>query len=423
MAERSVARRRPAARAASRVLGAVVAVMVVAPVAAVAAVPAPAASSDVYEYLNGVAVASAGRAWAVGAYWPSSSVSDSLIERWNGTSWRLATGAGLGRSVSSSDLADVAFASRSAAWAVGTVTFGGVVTQTLIERWHGGAWRRVRSPNPGGTPGVSTLGGVAALSPSDAWAVGYYTHVSLVHGASDRTLTEHWNGRGWRRVPSPYPGGQSGSYLLGVAAVAASDAWAVGSYVDAGGIDQCLIEHWNGTAWRLAASPDPGGPGRSCMLYRVAAVSRSSAWAVGAYVSGHAISALIVHWNGRAWQRVRSPSPSPSAAFLYAVAASSPSDAWAVGTYDRDGVDQTLVERWNGITWRRVPSPNPAGLARRSFLSAVAIGSPSDVWATGFYDPSAGPERTLIEHWNGTYWAHVTSPNRLARRTLAVGAR
>ena len=38
--------------------------------------------------------------------------------------------------------------------------------------------------------------------------------------------------------------------------------------------------------------------------------------------------------------------------------------------------------------------------------------SASDVWAVGYYqDTSAGTYQTLIEHWNGTAWSVIASPN------------
>jgi hypothetical protein len=59
--------------------------------------------------------------------------------------------------------------------------------------------------------GSGTLSGVAATSASNAWAVG---------GA----LILHWNGKTWKRVPSP----SSAAGLSGVAATSATNAWAVG---------------------------------------------------------------------------------------------------------------------------------------------------------------------------------------------------
>jgi len=392
------------------------AVLLAVPVAALAMGRGPTArppgSGAVYEYLKGIAIAPSGRTWAVGAVWPTAKASASVIERWNGRSWRLVAGPDLGSSVSSSNLASVAMAPRRGAWAVGSVTFGGITTETLIERWNRGSWRRVPSPSPGGSPGVSSLAAVATLSRSDAWAVGYYTHVDLLQGAVDRTLIEHWAGGAWKRIRSPSPGGQFGSYLLGVAAVSPGDAWAVGHYLNGRDHDQTLIERWNGRAWRRVPSPSPGGPGESNLLYGVAAISPSKAWAVGAYATPSGTRTLIERWNGRAWRQVRSPSPGGRAgSFLYAVAVTSKSRAWAVGTYLSGGSDRTLIERWNGTSWSKVASPDPGGPVRRSFLSAVAARSASSAWAAGFFDAAGGTERTLVERWNGAAWRHVTTPS------------
>src|SRR5438270_11754958 len=58
----------------------------------------------------------------------------------------------------------------------------------------------------------------------------------------------------WSVVKSPNVG-----QLSGVAAVSASNIWAVGSYY-AGSVKagQTLIEHWNGTSWSVVKSPNVG---------------------------------------------------------------------------------------------------------------------------------------------------------------------
>src|SRR5690242_523500 len=57
-----------------------------------------------------------------------------------------------------------------------------------------------------------------------------------------------------------------------------------------------------------------------------------------------------------------------------------------------------------GLSWRVIPSPN-LGTAGNN-LNAIAVVSSGDVWAVG----SSGGQ-TLIEHWNGTSWSMVSSPN------------
>jgi hypothetical protein len=97
-----------------------------------------------------------------------------------------------------------------------------------------------------------------------------------------------------------------------------------------------------------------------------------------------------------AWSIVTSPNTSATQGnYLFDVTCTSASDCWAVGW----GGGQTLIEHWNGTTWFIVTSPNAGG------LRGVTCTSASDCWAVG---------GTLIEHWNGTAWSIVPSPNTSA---------
>src|SRR2546423_10792758 len=120
------------------------------------------------------------------------------------------------------------------------------------------------------------LNGVTATSSSNAWAVGDYRN-----GTTERTLIEHWNGTAWRVKKSPSVG-LGANDLKGVAATSSSNAWAVGDYHSGTAYaDLTLIEHWNGTAWRVKQSPNVGTYDN--YLYGVTATSSSNAWAVGSY--------------------------------------------------------------------------------------------------------------------------------------------
>src|SRR5438874_940226 len=115
----------------------------------------------------------------------------------------------------------------------------------------GWGWSVIPSPNVGTRP--TALNGVAAVSASDVWAVG-------THGSSsgNRTLIEHWNGSSWSIVDSPNPG-TSYNGLNRVVVPSANDIWAVGRYThDDSGYAQTLIEHWNGSSWSIVPSPNPG---------------------------------------------------------------------------------------------------------------------------------------------------------------------
>ncbi len=95
-----------------------------------------------------------------------------------------------------------------------------------------GTWSVVKSPNVGSR--INSLSGVAAVSASNIWAVGSYSKGSLI---------EHWNGTSWSVVKSPNVGSQF-NYLSGVAAVSASNIWAVGDYKSSASPYQTLIEFY-----------------------------------------------------------------------------------------------------------------------------------------------------------------------------------
>jgi hypothetical protein len=86
-----------------------------------------------------------------------------------------------------------------------------------------------------------------------------------------------------------------------------------------------------------------------------------------------------------------------------AVAASSPSDGWVVGTFTTNPGTTffTLTEHWNGSSWTVVPSPNLSASGVNQLL-AVADISPTDAWAVGqMVDTATHP---LVIHWNGRAW-------------------
>ena len=104
--------------------------------------------------------------------------------------------------------------------------------------------------------------------------------------------------------------------------------------------------------------------------------------------------------------------PSPHAGSLSGVSATGPHDVWAVGSYDASGAYRTLIEHWNGTRWSVLPSPDPAsGALTKNVLGAVVALSRTNAWAVGFYQKSTTSFRTLIVHWNGSRWSVVPSPD------------
>ena len=108
--------------------------------------------------------------------------------------------------------------------------------------------------------------------------------------------------------------------------------------------------------------------------------------------------------------------------FLRDVEAFASDDVWAVGSYQRlyaapfDYETTSWIQHWDGTSWTHVPSPNPAPFAGGGSVSLFAIegSAPDDVWAAGTYRTQA-PDGFLgfqifIVHWDGSSWTQVDAP-------------
>ncbi|HEY3130429.1 MAG TPA: hypothetical protein VGL91_13295 [Acidobacteriota bacterium] len=355
------------------------------------------------EQFNSIAALSANDAWVVGES-AGNTGGLTLIEHWNGTGWNTVSSPNPGASTlcgSGNVLNKVTATSPGDVWAVGYY-YSCSLFKTLIEHWDGTSWSVVSSPSPS-ISGLSELRGVAASSADDVWAVGYY---EALNGAS-LPLVEHWNGASWMILRAASPSA-SANVLNGVTVISANDAWAVGTYYDSQkGIFKTLIEHWDGTNWVLASSPSPGVYTFN-ILTGVAAVSATDVWAVGYYQATNAsFLPIIEHWDGKRWRIVSTPVLSAaygSANVLKDIAVVSASDIWAVGMFQNEATDyhqhRPLIEHWDGTNWSIISSPSPGKSAE---LNGVAALSSGIVSAAGLYSDYP------IDIYYGTY----TSPKTL----------
>ena len=123
-----------------------------------------------------------------------------------------------------------------------------------------------------------------------------------------------------------------------------------------------------------------------------------------------------------------SAEPSPNAFggenLLNGVSGSSPSDVWAVGSLCCSGRNfgrGTLTEHWNGSAWTIVPSPDVRLFDDR--LNGVAALSPVNAWAVGDIKQSGYRSgNPLIVHWDGSSWRTAPPPSGLTGGLRAVSA-
>ena len=315
-------------------------------------------------------------------------------------SWSIAPSPNNG--TNSNYLYSAAAISTSDVWAAGYyANSSGGVNKTLTQHWNGTSWKVVLSANVGAGP--NGFYSVAAASASEIWAVGYFTGTR----STNRPLTEEYTGTKWKVVKNPGVGSGANT-LYGVSVSTANSIWAVGDYTNKSGVNQTLVEQWNGTSWSVVKSPNVGTGNN--VLYSVVAISNTNIWAVGDYTNSSNVNqTLIEQWNGAKWSVIASPNNGTGANVLSSVAASNNVNVWAVGTYtNSSNVNQTLIEQWSGTSWNIVTSPN-VGTGANS-LSGVTVASSSNVWAVGDYN-NGSVNQTLTEQWNGASWSVVTSPN------------
>jgi hypothetical protein len=175
--------------------------------------------------------------------------------------------------------------------------------------------------------------------------------------------------------------------------------------------------------WQVVPSPaiDVSQSTWGAKLNAVAVVSATDVWAVGfgPQLGGpaYAKQTLIEHWDGTSWSIV--PSPNPPSAYseveLDGVFALAANDVWAVGYGDNppgvvSPLDITVIEHWDGTSWSIVPSPNPDHDENQ--LHSIAGVASNDLWAVGGRGDgnTCCPFESLIEHWNGTSWSVVPNP-------------
>ena len=313
----------------------------------------------------------------------------------------------------------VAAVSPTDAWAVGYQNDNNLNdSRTLIQHWNGVSWATVQSPNPGTTTGCgnsntgNVLNAVAAVASNNVWAVGFsFTCTALL-----KPMVLHWNGASWSVVATPKLNTNDNAALNGIVALTANNIYAVGYKPATNGAVQTLIEHWDGVSWKLVSSPNANNTGN--VLTGISATSATDIWAVGDQVAPNVeVRTLALHFNGSKWSVVPTPNPVAGSSLdqnvLTSVVAVAPNDVTAVGFTLANLTELTMAQHWDGNNWTVVPTPNKSS-AQGSFnkLRGITAVNANDMYAVGHFANagSGGQELTLILHFNGSSWSIIKSP-------------
>ena len=218
----------------------------------------------------------------------------------------------------------------------------------------------------------------------------------------------------WRLVPSPNPVGASVNVLRDVACPAPTNCFGVGDSRSGPtlGTYKTLIEHWNGTSWSIVSNGRPAGSSY-LGLHSVACPNANSCFAVGFEYISNVRKPFIDHWDGTSWSTMSSAVPTGVfSSELLDIACLSPTNCYAVGDAVKfTNTTATLIEHWNGTSWSVIASPNLPN-NDQSFLNGIACPSTTTCFAVGDGSSTTSTANlTLIERWNGVHWSVVPSPS------------
>jgi hypothetical protein len=239
---------------------------------------------------------------------------------------------------------------------------------------------------------ASGFGDVATIAKNDVWAVG---STATSFSSPSKALIEHFDGTSWRIAAIP---AASGTSLTSVTAVSATDVWAVGN-------GHTL--HWDGHTWTATADP------AQLQISRVEHGHGGLVMALGFNTSTSKPEVLTRTAN--TWQPIATPTPPlPTTARacddvvqVRALTLLTTSDIWVVGGTVNSGANVTsgcpYAAHWDGSSWTTFSPPNPVGGAV-SALVAVSERADGTVWSVGQAqsDPSSSPGFAV--RWNHSAW-------------------
>jgi len=243
------------------------------------------------------------------------------------------------------------------------------------------------------SPKQNYLESVSASSPTDIWSVG--------------ASTIHYDGSSWTAFPAPDMTGNGSNLLNGVADVSPDNVWAVGyiNFQSLNAYQSAIIEHFDGTSWHVFSSPQFPPP-QTAELNAITAISANDIWAGGEVFADPNALPLLEHFDGNSWTQFPAP---VTDCIVYGISADTANDVWAVGSTLGGG---TCTLHYNGSTWVMVNSPNQC--CGYNKLSGVVALAPDNVWAAGWYIQSSTDDRpvfTMVQHWTGSSWQIVPTPN------------
>jgi hypothetical protein len=153
------------------------------------------------------------------------------------------------------------------------------------------------------------------------------------------------------------------SQLTGVSCPARSSCTAVGDdqiAIAGQGIDVSLAERWDGSAWKVEPTPDPGPLATSPRsLSAVSCPSPQRCVAVGTFGTGQRQDSLVEGWDGVRWSVENSTALDRAGlgVELKGISCATADACTAVGIRSTAASETTIAAGWDGHRWTVEPTP------------------------------------------------------------------
>lgn len=188
--------------------------------------------------------------------------------------------------------------------------------------------------------------GCDVLGPTDVWVFG-----GEVAGLGRTVGTWHLTRSGWRTF-------NTGNLVISDASVvSATDIWGAAAHLSTSG-PLPVLARWNGKKWTEDRSIDSALPKPTSKVFvgigAVHALSAHDVWVEAvAYDQNRILSTVVVHWNGKAWHRVRRG----SFGYYLPTAVTDGHGGWWTAPYPVLGSSHYLLHGARGH-WTRFPMPH-----------------------------------------------------------------
>jgi hypothetical protein len=296
------------------------------------------------------------------------------------------------------------------------VNAAGIAKADYIAKWNGSAWSALGSDGAGHRALNATVFALA-ISGSDLYAGGNFYDAA---GIPEADRIAKWNGSAWFALGSNDSG--NGALRGTVLALEASggDLFVGGSFTNAAGIPEADdVAEWDGNAWSALGS---NGSGDGALSYSgndvvfALAVSGSDLYVGGFFTDAAGIPEAdsVAGWNGSAWFALGSDGSGdgvihyPSG--IYALAAVGSTVYVGGGFTNAAGIPEAdYLAKWNGSAWSALGSNGAGNGAINSLIRALVV-SDGDVYAGGWFtDPAGIATADSLARWNGTTWSALGS--------------